>query len=68
MTPEDKKSLINASKETMNWLNAAETSVTLEEIEEQKVKLEQLIHSITSKLYSGRSDGGAYDDHEHDEL
>lgn len=68
LSPEDKSSLLNASKDTMNWLNTAEASVTVEEIEAQKDKLERLIHSITSKLYQGRNDGGAYDDYEHDEL
>ena len=68
LSPEDKKTLLNASKETLVWLNDAATSATMDEIEEQKAKLEQLTHAIMSKLYQGGSKGGANDDYEHDEL
>lgn len=68
LSPEDKKTLLNASKETLVWLNDVATSATMDEIEERKAKLEQLTHAITSKLYQGGSKGGANDDYEHDEL
>ena len=65
---EDRKTLLNASKETFDWLNDDTFSATLEEMEERKVKLEKLTHSITSKLYQGQSGRGAYEDLGHDEL
>ena len=68
LSPEDKKTLLNASKETLLWLNDAATSATMDEIEEQKAKLEKLAHAIMSKLYQGGSKGGANYDNEHDEL
>ena len=65
---EDRKNLLDASKDTLDWLNDAAFSATLEEIEEHKVKLEKLTHSITSKLYQGQSGSSAYEDLGHDEL
>ena len=68
LSPEDKKTLLNASRETLLWLNDVAASATMDEIEEQKAKLERLTHAITSKLYQGGSKGGADYDNEHDEL
>lgn len=57
----DKASLLNASKEVLTWLSDTGAATSLEEIEEQKIKLENIAHSITSKLYKQQGGGGSSD-------
>jgi heat shock protein 5 len=58
--------LMDAIKETTEWLEENGASATAEDFEEQKEKLSNVAYPITSKLYSG----GADDDEpsSHDEL
>lgn len=64
---EDKETLLDAIKETTEWLEEHAASATAEDFEEQKEKLSNVAYPITSKLYSG---GGGGDDEpsSHDEL
>ncbi|CAJ2505200.1 Uu.00g125940.m01.CDS01 [Anthostomella pinea] len=66
---DEKDTLLEAVKETTDWLeeNAAEASA--EDFEEQKEKLSNVAYPITSKMYSGAG-GEAEDDEplDHDEL
>lgn len=64
----DKTNLLNASKEVLTWLSDTGSSTTLEEIEEQKLKLESIAHSITSKLYKQQGSEDSSDEYGHDEL
>ncbi|KAI0839874.1 78 KDA glucose-regulated protein-like protein precursor [Hypoxylon sp. FL0890] len=66
---EDKETILDAVKETTDWLDENAATATAEDFEEQKEKLSNIAYPITSKLYSGA--GGAADDDEpsgHDEL
>jgi endoplasmic reticulum chaperone BiP len=68
---EDKETILEAVKETTDWLDANSATATAEDFEEQKEKLSNVAYPITSKLYGG-SDGPSGDDDEepsgHDEL
>ncbi|KAJ9151177.1 Hsp70-like protein [Pleurostoma richardsiae] len=66
---EDKETILDAVKETTDWLDDNAGTATAEDFEEQKEKLSNVAYPITSKLYSGGAPGG--DDDEpvgHDEL
>jgi heat shock protein 5 len=66
---EEKETLLDAVKETLDWLeeNAAEASA--EDFEEQKEKLSNVAYPITSKMYSGGAGGDEEDEPDmHDEL
>lgn len=60
--------LLDAIKETTEWLDENGATATTEDFEEQKEKLSNVAYPITSKLYSGA--GGADSDEplDHDEL
>jgi heat shock protein 5 len=71
ISEDDKDTLLDAVKETIEWLDENSGSATKEELEEQKEKLSSIAYPITSKLYG--SEGGAApeedDDYiDHDEL
>ncbi|KAF2837449.1 78 kDa glucose-regulated protein-like protein [Patellaria atrata CBS 101060] len=67
---EDKETILEAVKETTDWLEENAASATTEDFEEQKEKLSNVAYPITSKLYG--SAGGAPDGDDepegHDEL
>ncbi|KAI1106556.1 78 KDA glucose-regulated protein-like protein precursor [Jackrogersella minutella] len=66
---EDKETLLDAVKETTEWLDENAATAAAEDFEEQKEKLSNVAYPITSKLYGGA--GEAADDDEpsgHDEL
>ncbi|KAI9829160.1 MAG: ATPase with role in protein import into the ER [Thelocarpon impressellum] len=72
---EDKEAIIDAVKETTEWLEENAATATAEEFEEQKEKLSGVAYPITSKLYGaggpGGPDGAGADDDEpegHSEL
>jgi heat shock protein 5 len=70
---EDKETLLEAVKETADWLEENAATATSEEFEEQKEKLSGVAYPITSKLYGGAGDegyasGGDDEDNDHDEL
>lgn len=45
--------LMEAVKETIDWLEENAGEATMEDFEEQKEKLSNVAYPITSKLYSG---------------
>ncbi|KAI1436176.1 heat shock protein 70 family [Xylaria sp. CBS 124048] len=66
---EDKEAILDAVKETTEWLEENAATATAEDYEEQKEKLSGVAYPITSKMYQGA--GGSGDDDEsdfHDEL
>ncbi|KAH8765128.1 heat shock protein 70 [Hyaloscypha bicolor E] len=68
---DDKETILEAVKETTDWLEENAASATAEDFEEQKEKLSNVAYPITSKLYAGAGGpGGAEDDEPdtHDEL
>ncbi|CAN6673216.1 endoplasmic reticulum chaperone BiP [Trichomonascus vanleenenianus] len=74
---DDKETLLDAVKETIEWVDENGSSATKEEIDEQKEKLSSIAYPITSKLYGGAGEpaGEGYEEDEdasggwdHDEL
>ena len=64
---DDKEAIIDAVKETMEWLEENAGTADTEDFEEQKEKLSGVAYPITSKLYS--QPGGDDEDGDfHDEL
>jgi heat shock protein 5 len=66
---DDKEALMDAVKETQDWLEENASTAEAEDFDEQKQKLSDVAYPITSKLYA---DGGAGDSDDepgsHDEL
>ncbi|KAL9099443.1 MAG: hypothetical protein Q9163_005055 [Psora crenata] len=54
---DDKETLLEAVKETADWLEENAAEATTEDFEEQKEKLSNVAYPITSKLYSGGAPG-----------
>ncbi|KAJ4150209.1 hypothetical protein LMH87_010968 [Akanthomyces muscarius] len=65
---EDKETLIDAVKETQEWLDENGAEATAEDFEEQKEKLSNVAYPITSKMYAGGAPGGEEEGDFHDEL
>jgi heat shock protein 5 len=63
---QEKQQILEAVKETQDWLEEFGLSAVAEDFEERKQKLSDVAYPITSKLYSGagQDDG----DGMHDEL
>lgn len=59
--------ILEAVKETTDWLEENAGTANAEDFEEQKEKLSNVAYPITSKLYSGSGAEGE-DDSGHDEL
>ena len=71
---DEKETLLEAVKETQDWLNENADTAEKDDFDEQYEKLSQVAYPISSKLYSGGAGGmpdyGGDDDEEmgHDEL
>jgi heat shock protein 5 len=65
---EDKETILDAVKDTTDWLEANAATATQEDFEEQKEKLSNIAYPITSKLYSGAGGAEGEDETGHDEL
>ncbi|KAI1066005.1 ATPase with role in protein import into the ER [Fusarium irregulare] len=66
---EEKETILDAVKETNEWLEEHGADATAEDFEEQKEKLSNVAYPITSKMYQGAGGaGGEQDDNIHDEL
>uniref|UniRef100_A0A060T8H6 Endoplasmic reticulum chaperone BIP n=1 Tax=Blastobotrys adeninivorans TaxID=409370 RepID=A0A060T8H6_BLAAD len=69
---DDKDTILDAVKETVEWLEENAATASKEEIDEQKERLSSIAYPITSKLY-GSEGGAGYEDEDddyfdHDEL
>lgn len=62
--------LLEAIKETNDWIEENQATATTEDFDEQKEKLSSVAYPITSKLYAGGDMPGADDDDipDHSEL
>ncbi|KAH9885043.1 hsp70-like protein [Xylariomycetidae sp. FL2044] len=67
---DDKEAILDAVKETTDWLDENAADATAEDFEEQKEKLSNVAYPITSKMYQGAGGPGGEDDEpiDHDEL
>ncbi|KAF1953766.1 heat shock protein 70 [Byssothecium circinans] len=65
---DDKETLLEAIKETQDWLEANAAESAAEDFDEQFEKLSGVAYPITSKLYSGGAEGGDDAEPGHDEL
>jgi heat shock protein 5 len=63
---DDKESLLEAIKETQDWLESNAAEAAAEDFDEQFEKLSGVAYPITSKLYGGSAEGG--EEPGHDEL
>jgi heat shock protein 5 len=65
----DKETILDAVKETIDWLEENAASATTEDFDEQKEKLSSVAYPITSKLYgAGATDAEDEEPSGHDEL
>jgi endoplasmic reticulum chaperone BiP len=62
--------ILEAVKETQEWLESNAATATAEDFDEQKEKLSNVAYPITSKLYGSAGGPGGDDDEPsgHDEL
>ncbi|KAK0478764.1 heat shock protein 70 family [Armillaria novae-zelandiae] len=70
ISDEDKKTILDAVKDTTDWLDEYGSSATEEDLEEKLAEVQAIVNPITTKLYSA---GGPSDDdqeafRDHDEL
>jgi len=68
---DDKKTLLDAIKETTDWIDSEGQSATAEDLEEKLQEIQNVANPITAKLYSGSSpssDSPDDDEPVHDEL
>ncbi|KAG9199039.1 ATPase with role in protein import into the ER [Epicoccum nigrum] len=66
---DDKETLLEAVKETQDWLSEIDSEATAEDFDEQFQKLSDVAYPITSKLYGGAGGAGGDDEEPgHDEL
>lgn len=65
---EDKESLLEAVKETQDWLSENSADAQAEDFDEQFQKLSDVAYPITSKLYGGADGAGEDEEPGHDEL
>ncbi|KAI3532879.1 glucose-regulated protein [Colletotrichum abscissum] len=66
---EDKETILEAVKETTDWLEENGATANTEDFEEQKEKLSNVAYPITSKMYQGAGGAGGEDEPpSHDEL
>lgn len=71
---DDKKAILEAVKETTEWIEEYGQSATAEDLEEKLTEVQNVVNPITSKLYAGGNDYASGDDyeqepfHSHDEL
>jgi len=65
---EDKETILDAVKETTEWLEENSAEATTEDFEEQKEKLSNVAYPITSKMYQGAGGEEGEDGEFHDEL
>jgi heat shock protein 5 len=68
----NKKTLLDAIKETTEWIDSEGQSASADDLEEKLQEIQNVANPITAKLYSGSSTPpGSTDDedeHVHDEL
>ena len=69
---DDKKTLLDAIKETTDWIDSEGQSASAEDLEEKLQEIQNIANPITAKLYSGSStappDSSDDDEPVHDEL
>jgi endoplasmic reticulum chaperone BiP len=68
---DDKKTLSDAIKETIDWIDSEGQSASVDDLEEKLQEIQNVANPITAKLYSGGSPptpDDADDEHIHDEL
>lgn len=72
ISDDEKESILEAVKETTEWLDENAATATTEDFDEQKEKLSGVAYPITSKMYAGAGGAGGPSEDEdpdiHDEL
>ena len=65
---EDKEKILAIVKEKTEWLDANSATASLEDFEEAKAEIENIVNPITSKLYGAGGSGSGDEVPNHDEL
>ncbi|KAH8823830.1 heat shock protein 70 family [Flagelloscypha sp. PMI_526] len=69
---DDKKTLLEAIKETTDWIDENGQTASVEDLEDKLAEVQAIVNPITSKLYQGGPSGSSDDDEDvaqdHDEL
>lgn len=71
ISDDEKETILEAVKETTEWLEENSATATTEDFDEQKEKLIAVAYPITTKMYGAGGSGGPADEEEpsvHDEL
>lgn len=71
LAADDKKTILDALKTSIDWYDANKETATKEDFEEKKSEVENIVNPITSKLYEGTGGGSSATDEDapsHDEL
>ncbi|KAI5814163.1 heat shock protein 70 family [Pyronema omphalodes] len=68
ISDDEKKTILDAVKESTEWLEENAATATAEDYDEQKEKLSQVAYPITSKMYGNAGGEGADEPSGHDEL
>ncbi|KTW27563.1 chaperone DnaK [Pneumocystis jirovecii RU7] len=68
VTEEDKQTVLDALKETQEWLEKNAMTATAADFEEKRNELSNKIGPITAKLYQSEKASGDEPPHDHDEL
>jgi len=64
---DDKKTLLDAIKETTDWIDSEGQSASADDLEEKLQEIQNVANPITAKLYNSGSPPPASDDHDDDE-
>jgi len=69
---DDKKTLLDAIKDTTGWIDSESQSASVDDLEEKLQEIQNIANPITAKLYNGgpppTTDDQDDDEHVHDEL
>ena len=72
LSSEDQEKLSEAIKETLTWVQENGDSATTDELTDKRTEFEQVVHSVTGKMYGDGGAAGATstedEDLDHDEL
>ncbi|KZT05220.1 heat shock protein 70 [Laetiporus sulphureus 93-53] len=68
LSDEDTKTILDALKETTDWIDDYGHSATAEDLEEKLTEVQNVVNPITSKLYAGGGDYYAGPDEDQDPL
>ncbi|WBW72160.1 ER heat shock protein BiP [Schizosaccharomyces osmophilus] len=64
VSEEDKQAVLDAVEDVIEWLEVEGAEASKEELDDQRQKVDQVVHPVTQKLYSEGAGAGADEDDE----